>query len=151
MDSISDKSLSDNNSSSTSSEKFKKNKLTETNLQCELFSFNGNSYQCKVVKCYDGDTIHCVFKFNKKYQRFIIRLAGCDTPEIRTRDPLEKEKGYMARDRLKELIYNKIVTLECGKFDKYGRILGTIKLNKNDEKSVNDIMIDEGHAVKYVI
>ena len=34
-------------------------------------------------------------------------------------------------------------------FDKYGRLLGTLFLNEKDTKSVNQIMIDNGHGYKY--
>ena len=35
------------------------------------------------------------------------------------------------------------------KFDKYGRLLGTVKLNHSDKKTVNDIMVEEGHGYPY--
>ena len=119
------------------------------NVKCEKFSLKGNIYKCKVVKCYDGDTVHCVFKFNGKYQRFIVRLSGYDYPEIRTKDKDEKKLGYMAKKRLQKLLQDKIVYLHCDDFDAFGRILGTIKINKDDEKSINDIMLKENHGEVY--
>jgi endonuclease YncB( thermonuclease family) len=44
------------------------------------------------------------------------------------------------------LILNKWVILECGNFDKYGRILGKIKINKNDKLYINDDMINKGYG-----
>jgi endonuclease YncB( thermonuclease family) len=46
---------------------------------------------------------------------------------------------------------NKIVYLECLGSDKYGRILGKIFLNKNDEKCVNDIIVETGLCKKYIL
>ena len=42
-----------------------------------------------------------------------------------------------------------LVFLKCGEFDKYGRLLGTIYVNQTDEKSVNDLMIENGYAYEY--
>lgn len=123
-------------------------KLKKQTLECSKFSFSGRTYICKVVKCYDGDTIHCVFKFNNRYQRFIIRMYGYNSPEIRTKIKKEKLNAIKARDRLSELVLNKIVYLECMDFDKYGRILGKLKFSENGQY-INDIMLNEGYGIKY--
>ena len=44
---------------------------------------------------------------------------------------------------------NQLVYIKCGGFDKYGRLLGTIYINKDDDKSVNDIMIENNHGYEY--
>mgnify|MGYP003682290127 FL=1 len=44
---------------------------------------------------------------------------------------------------------NQLVYLKCSKFDKYGRVLGDIFINKYDTKSVNEIMIDNDYAYEY--
>ena len=55
-------------------------------------------YNCKVRRVVDGDTvdvdIDCGFGIVYANQR--IRLYGIDTPESRTRDPIEKYFGKMA-------------------------------------------------------
>ena len=33
------------------------------------FSLDNEIHLGKVVKCYDGDTIHCIFKCNNKYSK----------------------------------------------------------------------------------
>ena len=75
-----------------------------------------------------------------------IRLDGIDTPELRSSNKKEKQKGIEARDFLKQIIDNRIITLHCGKFDKYGRLLGTIYYNN---VNINDKMISTKHAVAY--
>jgi endonuclease YncB( thermonuclease family) len=50
---------------------------------------------------------------------------------------------------LEELILNKNVYLLCKDFDKYGRILGVVKYNLSDKKTINDIMLEEGHGDPY--
>lgn len=129
-------------------------------LQCEnnrpYFDFADQIHLCKVVKCYDGDTIHCIFKHDGDYYKFKIRMYAYDTAEMRPSRSIpqnirEKEisKAKEAKKRLEELILNKIVYLYCKGYDKYGRILGVIKIDENDEKSVNDIMVEEEHGVPY--
>ena len=36
------------------------------------------------------------------------------------------------------------VYIKCGEFDKYGRLLGTLFINEDDEKSVNDFNDSNG-------
>ena len=43
----------------------------------------------------------------------------------------------------------KLMYIKFGKFDKYGRVLGVLYLNPQDEISINQILIDENHAVFY--
>jgi micrococcal nuclease len=112
----------------------------------DFFSLNGQSFQAKVVNVYDGDTIHVVFKYFDKFYKWNCRIAHVDTPELRTKNEEEKKKGYEARDKLRELILNKIVKLNCLEFDKYGRLLVDIYLN---EANVNDWLVANGYAKKY--
>jgi endonuclease YncB( thermonuclease family) len=77
---------------------------------------------------------------------------GIDTPESRTSDKVEKVFGLAAKDRLKELLSkNAILVTKEDKHGedmkgKFGRILGDFMVG---DKTVTEIMIEEGHAVKY--
>ena len=102
------------------------NDLMSYDDKTKLFSFQGQNKYAKVVKVYDADTIQVVFKVHENYYRFKCRLSRIDSPEIKSHDPLEKEKAKISRDMLKNRILNKIVKIKCGDFDKYGRPLGTI-------------------------
>jgi endonuclease YncB( thermonuclease family) len=120
------------------------------------FTFNGEIHLAKVVRCYDGDTCYCIFKHNNELQLFSLRMYGYDSWEMRIgRDvPTEerkilKEKALIAKHRLEELVMNDNVYVFCQEFDKYGRILATIKLDINDDISVNEIMVNEGHGYNY--
>ena len=108
------------------------------------FNFDKEIHLCKVLSCYDGDTIRVAFKHHNSYIQYSIRMLGYNTPEIRTKDQNEKEKAILARDALRNKILNKYVYIEFGKFCKYGRILGTVYLNLNDigdnNKSINKFM-----------
>jgi micrococcal nuclease len=111
-----------------------------------LFSLEGQEHRAKVVDVYDGDTIKCVFPIHNKLYRWNCRIAGVDTPEIRTRCKPEKELGYNVRDKLREKILNKIVYLQCGEFDKYGRLLVNILC---DDCLVNDWLVENNYAFAY--
>jgi endonuclease YncB( thermonuclease family) len=77
---------------------------------------------------------------------------GIDTPESRTSDKVEKVFGLAAKERLKELLGKDaiLITTENKHGEdmkgKFGRVLGDFKVN---DKRVTEILIEEGHAVKY--
>ena len=82
-----------------------------------------------------------------------IRLKGIDTPEVRGS---EKVEGRIARDRVIELLEPAerdssivIQTTKTKQKGKYGRILGEVFI-KSEDRSVNQILLDEGLAVKYM-
>ena len=110
------------------------------------FSLLGMTYNAKVISVYDGDTITAVFKFNGVYYKWNCRLNGIDTPEMKSKSTDEKNAAIKARDFLREKILGKVVKLECGDFDKYGRLLVNVFIN--DEK-INDTIIQQGYAKQY--
>lgn len=135
-------------------------------------TFNEEIFQGKVVDVYDGDSIKLVLPFivkrtQNKYKIFdkffkrsdIIqlykwncRLAGLDTPEIRTRNLKEKDFGLQVRDKLREKILNNLLFVKCGMFDKYGRLLVTLYDTEDNFKkdySVNKWLIDNNYAKEY--
>lgn len=123
---------------------------------CSLFTLNGEIHLAKVIDCYDGDTFHCVFKYNGKYQKFIVRMLGYDSPEMKPSKKHDevirqkiKELAVVSRDKLRELILGKIIYLYTQKFDNFGRLLAIVKLNVDDEKTINDMMVEGGYGVCY--
>ena len=129
-------------------------------------------YQCKLIKVLDGDTIDCFIDlgFNLKTKKRI-RYMGIDTWESRTRDLEEKAKGLKAKARNKELLEGGVFKLKSFGTGKFGRVLGEVFVDPdivgehihecivNDDSdidldhdgwvSVNDILIEEGHAYEY--
>mgnify|MGYP002151901353 CR=1 FL=1 len=71
-----------------------------------------------VVKVVDGDTVTMVDDKGFKYR---IRLAGIDAPEKGG-----QFYGEESTKNLRWLVYNKGVTAEYSKYDRYGRIVGKI-------------------------
>lgn len=128
------------------------NKLNNINSDdISIFSLAGYSTQAKVVDVYDGDTCTIVLKWEGKYRKFKCRCYGYDSPEMKPRLNIEnrdeiKENAVKAKERLIKLTTD-IVRVECMDFDKYGRLL--VKLYKNNNSLINDIMINEGHGYVY--
>ena len=112
----------------------------------DFFNLNGFKTWAKCVKVYDGDTGTFVFFFNNKPFKFRVRLAGIDTPEIKSNNPDEMAVGILARNKLQGLIYDKLVFLECLRWDKYGRLLAKIYSDNIIQKSINQTLIDENLA-----
>jgi len=110
------------------------------------FTLEGLTKKAKVVKVYDGDTITVVFKHKGEYNRWNCRIYGIDTPEIKTKNPKEKEAGIIVRDFLKDLIFEKLVILECLDFDKYGRLLANVTY---EDINIATLMIEKNYAKKY--
>ena len=107
-------------------------------------------YQAELTRVVDGDTLDCIIDIGfSVFVKKRVRLHGIDTWESRTRDLKEKAKGLAAKARLRELIKENgnhftLVSYELGK---YGRVLGDIILD--DDRNVNDILIEEKHAYPY--
>ena len=105
--------------------------------------------KAKVIKVLDGDTIDVYFILPFGIcVRKRVRLFGINTPETRTRDPIEKAKGYAAKDRLVELIEGGegFVDIEYHGDGKFGRPLGVLYIIG---ENINDILVSEGHAIPY--
>ena len=117
--------------------------MTMTKENTRLLSLNGQEFDAKVVYVYDGDTIHVVFRIFNKYYRWNCRILGVDTPELRTKDEKEKQKGYLVRDKVKENFFEKIVKIKCYDFDKYGRLLIDVYLPKNIPDKKNKTFLSE--------
>lgn len=128
----------------------KMKKLSEATMEnTEYFSFDGKTITAKCVDVYDGDTCTVAIHVgNLGVKLFKVRILGLDTPEIRTRNTEEKKIGLEVKDFVKNLILNEIIILECGSFDKYGRLLANIKI-LNQDKYLKDILIESGMGIAY--
>ena len=110
-------------------------------------------YEGEIVRVVDGDTVIVNFDlgFGLWKKNLKLRFSGIDTPEKRTRNLKEKALGLKATARVKELCANKIRFISH-KLDKYGRALAipyVINEDGTTGESICEILINEGHAVKY--
>jgi endonuclease YncB( thermonuclease family) len=76
-----------------------------------------------VVAIADGDTLSVLDAGNQQHK---IRLAGIDAPE--KKQPF----GQRSKDNLAALTFNKLVTIEWNKRDRYQRIIGKVLVNGQD-------------------
>jgi|TARA_R100000322_G_scaffold130375_1_gene86444 micrococcal nuclease len=118
-------------------------------------------YKAKLDRIIDGDTVDAVIDLGfdvSVHKR--IRLAGIDTPESRTRDLEEKERGLASKARLEEMLKGGEFILESKEVGKYGRVLGTLFVEKISEDNltaepqtiqinINETLVREGYAVEY--
>lgn len=114
------------------------------------------TYRATVLKVVDGDTIDCEIDlgFHIKIVKRV-RLARINTPEMNSKNESERVAASNATNFLKQ-IENKVIAIktELDRSDKYGRILGYIFQDKDEQifpwiTSMNARMIKEGYAVEY--
>lgn len=113
-------------------------------------------YKAEVLRVVDGDSIRCdvdmgfgIWQHNKD-----IRLYGINAPEIRTTDLEEKERGYVSKDWLDEIIedvdYQVILKTYKDSTGKYGRLLADVLVVIDGELvNINQRMLSEGLAEIY--
>lgn len=129
------------------------------------------TYKLEVTSIYDGDTLNGTVDLGFNIRMDIkIRLSRIDTPELRTKDKDEKDRGYAARDFLREFCekYKDSLLVRTTERGKYGRWIGELLIylpdheydseiiEKRDDMggcyldlylNVNDLLVHEGYAV----
>lgn len=89
-----------------------------------LFNLSyADTLQGRVVAIADGDTVTVLDASNTQFK---IRLMGIDAPEKK------QAFGSKSKEALSSLIFNKQVTVEYHKKDKYGRTVGKITVEGVD-------------------
>lgn len=104
-------------------------------------------YRATIIRVVDGDS--CIadidLGFGVKTSNTKIRLDGIDTAEMKSKDPILREKAEKAKNSLKEMVEGKVVYLKSLGLDKYGRSLAIIYMQDgrccNDELKANDLAI----------
>ena len=109
-------------------------------------------YNAEVTRVVDGDTVDALVDLGfNTYSKQRIRLYGINTPEIRTRDKVEKKAGLAAMARLEELLADNdnrcVIRTSLDKKGKYGRVLGT--LYGEYDVNFNELLVEEGYADEY--
>lgn len=123
----------------------------------EDFSFRGWRFRARVDSVYDGDTIRITFKYGGEYVRWPARMLGYNSDEVRPPAATPNRAAVVAaahaqRDALAAVVYGRCVDVECGDFDKYGRILVTVTapvVAGGAPESVNAWMVRSGLGVPY--
>ena len=105
-----------------------------------------------VQRVVDGDTLD-VWLIRKQDRGVFaagmcrVRLAHIDTPELRSKDPLERADAAAARDRVQELARpGQLATVYEYGIDKYGRTLASVEVTGVD---IGQALLAEGLARPY--
>lgn len=106
-------------------------------LALSFASAQAETFQAKVVRVTDGDTV-VVFRQGKPEAK--VRLLGIDAPE--RKQPF----GAKAREALREKAAGRLVQVDTHKKDRYGRLLGRLRLGSRD---LNLELVAEGWAWHY--
>ena len=120
---------------------------------CQPFSLKGRTLQGRLVHVHDGDTHTYVIElYPGDFYRFTVRVAGIDTPELKSMNPTLAGKAASARSRVADMLCGRstetsnlsyrdtptsklrvlldevpcIVTLVCHGNDKYNRQLADV-------------------------
>lgn len=105
------------------------------------------TYNYRVTRVIDGDTIEGIVDLGFDVSiKLRVRLAEVDTPEIfRPKSEAERALGLKATKFVEDQILNKSVILKTikDKKGKYGRYIGYIFQDLEDEKSLNSLLIEK--------
>jgi micrococcal nuclease len=104
-------------------------------------------YKARITNVVDGDTVDAVIDVGFKMtttQR--LRLAGIDTAELTSKDPVERASAQEAKLFLIQELLNKDVIIKTEKADAFGRYLATIYLS---DVNVNETMLAKNLALPY--
>jgi micrococcal nuclease len=93
----------------------------------------------RVINVHDGDTFTLLMADSTTR---VVRLAMIDCPE------LHQPYGYQAWQYTNRSIYNKIVTVDSLKQDRYHRTIGVVYLPKGD--TLNIKLLRDGYAWQYI-
>lgn len=130
------------------------NLAAATDADTPFFSLQGQTLEAKVVDCYDADSLRVVVELHGALVKFAVRIVGLDAPEKRSQRKNERLAARVAhRSMLRTLLGDegnallpprkltrksvrrafaasrRTVTLRCGEFDKYGRLLGKVEVD----------------------
>lgn len=108
-------------------------------------------YYAKVLKIVDGDTIDVMVDLGMGvHRKERLRFSRINAWETRGE---HKEKGKLAKARVAELIpvgQKILIKTDKDKQGKFGRYLAEIYILQGSlSKNLNDILLNEGHAVLY--
>ena len=131
--------------------------INVNNKDIKLYSLQGKRFNCKIVDIYDGDTCTIVIRNRGELQKYKLRMNGYDSPEMkppksnknRNKEIIEAKK---AKKALGDISGHGILILECGGWDKYGRLLGDLYTRTNFGNKnihINQWMIDNNYGYPY--
>ncbi len=116
----------------------------------EACTHDDHTFRCvKYIKNYDGDTL--TFDIPNVHpllgRKISIRVAHLDTPEMKGKQPCEKDAARTAQRLIEHLLKNaKRIDLQNVERDKYFRILADVIV---DGRNINDLLLKNNLAYAY--
>lgn len=104
-------------------------------LHCTMAA--AETYTGRVVAVADGDTVTVLDSINTQHK---VRLAGIDAPEKK------QPYGQVSKQHRASLVFDKTVTIETTKLDRYRREIGKVTANGRD---ANLKRLEAGLAWRY--
>lgn len=93
-----------------------------------LAGFHGN---CRILRVIDGDTLEVGIIKDLRRVRLRLRIMGVDTPETRTRNPVEKRCGIYVKRIVQERLVDTTTRIIISDHDKYGRAVGDVLVSSD--------------------
>jgi endonuclease YncB( thermonuclease family) len=132
---------------------------------CPCMDLEGVRTIGKMVDIYDGDTGNLLLVWQGRIHQFRVRLNGYDSPEMKPPKNCENREvkileAHVARDMLwalctsrptsreRGVLHDSLLRVQCGRFDKYGRLLVTL-YDDFDDVSINQKMIEKSMGYAY--
>lgn len=111
--------------------------------------FPGGTFRAVCRHVIDGDTLDVLLDLGfSVYVYQTLRVAGIDTPEIRSRDAAEKAKGFAAKARTRELVEGKpVLVRSCPDPQTFGRYVADVSYHEGGTwQDLGETLKREGHA-----
>ena len=86
----------------------------------------------RVCSCYDGDTVTLLCLLGGEPARIALRILGVDAPERRGRGEVETRAASDVRQVVEALVLDKVLHVHVVGVDKYGRMLGDLRLGDGE-------------------
>ncbi len=100
-----------------------------------------NIQKAQILRISDGDTVVCNIRWLDLTKTCRVRMASMYAPE------LTEAGGVESRNYLASILTPQLqIFVQCHIVDKFARPLGTVYLSQKVTKSVNQMMVDAGHA-----
>lgn len=110
------------------------------------------TYKAHIKRIVDGDTIDVELDigFNLCFKTKL-RLSGVNTPELKSKNPVEREKAEAARAYVESQLLDKTVFITTEKSDAFGRYLAVVYLERDDGTwyDFNQVLLTNGYAINY--
>lgn len=122
-----------------------------------LMELSANSfYKVSLASVYDGDTfkVYLACRYPLFCQKIPVRVKGIDCPELKTKDPCERQAALKAKEFTKDFLKSGPIILRNCQKDKYFRLLCDVFVRDIDnpkkyEKSLSQALLAKDLAVPY--